>query len=201
VNHPQQNSVYAVVLAAGSATRFGSSKQLAEVDCVTLVQRALNVANAACTNNVLLVVGHDRQAVTEACDPMPGFIIVNDHYSEGLSTSISQAVRSIRHQASAIIILLADQVLVTEEHVRALVDAWSGADDEIVATESNGRCGPPALFSRSCFDDLVALQGDAGGRELLSDERFRVKRIRFEPAAVDIDTPEDLALERSSERY
>lgn len=192
MNNPKQNSVYAVVLAAGSATRFGSSKQLAEVEGVTLVQRALNAASTACTDRVLLVVGHDWQAVCEACDPMPGFIIVNDHYSEGLSTSISQAVGSVRRQAGAIIILLADQVLVTAGHVRALVDAWSGADGEIVATEFGGRCGPPVLFSRSCFDDLVALQGDSGGRELLSDERFSVKKIRFEPAAVDIDTPADL---------
>ncbi len=101
-------------------------------------------------------------------------------------------MRSVQHQARAIIILLADQALITAAHVRELRDAWSGADDEIVATAFGDTAGPPVLFPCACFGDLATLHGDAGGRHLLDNERFRVKKIDFEPAAVDIDTPEDL---------
>ena len=45
------------------------------------------------------------------------------------------------------------------------------------------------MFPRACFNDLATLQGEAGGRHLLSDERFTVRKIGFEPASVDIDTP------------
>jgi len=186
------NKVFAVVLAAGSASRFGSSKQLAKLDGVALVQRAFSVATQACANNTVLVVGHDWQAVSEACNQAPGLLVVNDHYADGLGSSIAQAVRSIRHEAAAIIILLADQVLVTGEHLAALLQTWSGDDDEIVATEFAGASGPPVLFPRACFDDLAVLEGDAGGRHLLSDPRFQVKSLPFEAAAIDIDTPDDL---------
>ena len=187
-----RKSVFAVVLAAGAASRFGSSKQLAEINGVALVRHTLDSAVAACGANTALVVGYDWQAVSAVCTTSPGFLIVNDNYSAGLGTSVAQAVRSIRHAADAIIVMLADQVLVTAEHVQAITAAWCGADNEIVATAFGETIGPPTLFPRACFDELAALQGDAGGRHLLFDDRFTVRKIVFEPAAVDIDTPEDL---------
>lgn len=187
-----EKSVFAVVLAAGCASRFGSTKQLAELHGQTLVQRAVARAFAACGNNTALVIGHDRQAVADACKPLHAFLIVNDNYTNGLGTSIAQAVRSIRHAADAVIILLADQPLITAEHLRTLCTTWSGAEDEIVATGFAGAIGTPVLFPRGCFEDLALLDGDSGGKKLLSDERFRVTTIRFEPAAQDVDTPEDL---------
>lgn len=184
--------IFAAVLAAGAATRFGTTKQLAELDGVPLVRRAMNAAVDVCGQNVLLVVGHDWQAVSAACDPPQGFIVCNDRYRDGLGSSIATATRSVKHVARAIIVLLADQALVSPLHVRSLCNAWSGGADEIVATEYAGTVGVPALFPSACFGDLMRLQGDSGARRLLSDERFRLRQVQFEAAAVDIDTPDDL---------
>ncbi len=188
----QNSKIFAAVLAAGSATRFGSTKQLATLDGVPLVQRVTNVATAVCANNVVLVLGHDWQAVRDACSPIQGFVVVNDRYADGLGSSIASATRAVQHAAHAIVVLLADQALISAEHVQALCDAWSGADDEIVATAYADTLGVPALFPRGCFAELAGLRGDSGGRHLLSDERFRLKEVVFEPAAVDVDTPDDL---------
>ena len=192
--------VYTVVLAAGAASRFGSSKQLAELDGIALVKRATQIATKTCDSRNLLIVGHDWYAVYRACDPPPGFLIVNDQHETGIGSSISLAVRSIRHVARAIVILLADQPLITPAHVAALIDCWSGDDKEIVATAYADTMGAPALFPIDCFGDLAALAADNGAQALLSDTRFRVQTIRFEDAAVDIDTMEDLIKLRRSAR-
>lgn len=184
--------VFAVVLAAGSASRFGTTKQLSKLDGAPLVRRATNLAQDICANHSLLVAGHDWLAVSAACQPLPGFLLVNDHFAEGIGTSMSRAARSLRHAASAIIVLLADQPLVTRQHLRELRDAWSGADHEIVATAFAGTVGPPALFPRGCFADLQQITGDQGARELLHDARFSVITVAFPDAAIDIDTPQDL---------
>jgi len=191
VTSRQTSSVFAVVLAAGSASRYGSVKQLAEIDGVPLVHRANSVAAGVCGNRTVLVTGYEWQAVSAACAPMSGFLIVNESHADGLGTSIAAAVRSVRHIAQAIVVLLADQPMVTAEHVQALCDAWSGADDEIVATAFADTVGAPVLFPSGCFDELAMLRGDAGGRHLLSDDRFNVTKIMFEPAAIDVDTPDD----------
>lgn len=180
------------MLAAGSASRFGATKQLAELDGVPLVRHAVNVAAEACGDNTVLVLGHDWNAIADACAPLTGFMVINDDYADGQGSSIATAVRSLRHVARAIIVLLADQPMITAEHVQALRDTWNGADDELVATVYADTVGVPVLFPRGCFEELCALQDDTGGRHLLTDKRFGVQRINFEPAAVDIDTPEDL---------
>ena len=188
MHNPQTSDIVALVLAAGSARRFGSSKQLAEFDGMPLARRALEVAADVFGDRTMLVVGHDWQAVTQSCSPLPGFLLMNDCHERGLGSSIACATRSVRHAAQAVIVILADQPLVTAEHLRNLRDNWSGADNEIVATGFGDTAGAPVLFPRSCFDDLAVLQGDKGGQHLLSDERFTVRKIVFEPASVDIDT-------------
>lgn len=189
---PQTKNILALVLAAGSAKRFGSSKQLAEFNGKPLARRAMDVAAGVFGDRTALVVGHNWNAVAGSCSPLPGFLIVNDQHESGLGSSIACATRSVRHAAQAIVVTLADQPLITAKHLQHLRDSWSGADDEIVATEFGDTAGPPVLFPRACFDDLATLQGDTGGRYLLNDERFTVRKIVFEPASVDIDTPEAL---------
>ena len=188
----KMTGVFAIVLAAGSATRFGATKQLVEIDGKSLVEHAVNIANDVCQDRCVLVVGHNHQAVAAACQSEPGFMIVNDNHAAGLGTSLALAVKSIRHVASAVMVLLADQPRITSQHVRALADAWDGSDDEIVATSFAGTQGPPVLFPAACFDELAGLTGDRGGRHLFDDQRFRLSTVVFEPASIDIDTPEDL---------
>ena len=192
VNETPQLPVFAIVFAAGTATRFGSTKQLREYRGKTLVRRATDLASEVCGDHTVLVVGHDWSSVTAACRPLQGFLLLNDHYDDGLSASISRAVGSIQHVASAVILLLADQVLVTADHVQAVRDAYRGTSHEIVATSYANTNGPPILFSQGCFEDLMNLKGDKGARELLNNDRYSVKTLNFESAAVDIDTPADL---------
>lgn len=184
--------IFAVVLAAGSASRFGSTKQLASVDETPLVRRVLDIATDCFGDNTVLVVGHDWKSVVDACFRSPGFVVVNEHYTKGLGSSIAAAVNTIMHTATGIVVVLADQPLISTTHLDALREAWSGDVDEIVATGFDDTIGPPVLFPENCFPELAALAGDAGGRHLLDDDRFVVKRIRFEDASVDIDTPDDL---------
>lgn len=185
-------NVYAVVLAAGSASRFGATKQLADFDGQSLVQRAMQTANDACGDHSMLIVGHDRLAVTASCCNSQGFIAVNNDYADGLGTSLASAVRSLRHVADAVIVLLADQPLVSTQHVQSLASAWSGSENEIVATAFGETVGPPVLFPSACFDDLAALTGDTGGRHLFEDPRFQLQTLEFEAAAIDVDTLQDL---------
>jgi molybdenum cofactor cytidylyltransferase len=192
VNYSDKDSVFALVLAAGSASRFGSTKQVESFDGIPLVRRAMAAANEVFGDRTTLVVGHDWWTVKDVCEPQTGFMIYNDRFGDGIGTSIASGARSLRHVARAIIVMLADQPLITAGHLRALIDNWSGADDEIVATSFAESVGPPVLFPRACFDDIAMLEGDSGGKQLLHDERFRLATIQFEAAALDVDTPEDL---------
>ncbi|MGB5258066.1 MAG: nucleotidyltransferase family protein [Woeseiaceae bacterium] len=186
-------TIFAVVLAAGQSTRFGASKQLATIDGAPLIRRALKVAAEACGEYVLTVLGHDAATVYRAMQTNSGFLVVNEGFEGGLGTSIAVAACACPPETDALLLLLADQALVTAEHLEALMSAWSGAPNEIVATSYADIEGPPVLMPRETFADLSRLDGDAGARLLFRDKRFRLKTVCFEDAAIDIDTGDDLA--------
>lgn len=184
--------MFAIVLAAGGSRRFGRSKLLEPVQGEPLVRRAAILAREVCGDYSVLVTGHERAAVTAAAGDAAQFIIVNDRYEEGIGGSIALAARAVSHAADALLLLFADQPLVTARHLLALLAAWDGTDHEIVATAFSGIVGPPVLFPRSAFPALAELSGDTGAKSLLHDPRFDVTTVTFEDAAIDIDTPADL---------
>lgn len=189
----KRHNVFAAIMAAGSSSRFGSTKQVAEIAGAPLLRRAVTPARQICRNNVLTVIGHDLEKVLAALGDDSGFVVLNENFEQGLGSSIACAARTCPDDADAILILLADQPFVTSDHLQALVDNWSGDSDQIVATAYAGTSGPPVLFPRGTFESLAGLTGDRGARSLLTDERFRLKRVSFDPAAIDVDTPADLA--------
>jgi molybdenum cofactor cytidylyltransferase len=188
-----EHSIFAIILAAGESNRFGSTKQLAQWDGLTLVSRAVRLAESVCGDRSVLVVGNDWQKVLAACGPQLGFFVRNEDYESGIASSIACGVGSAAHTADAVLLLMADQPLITAQHLDALIALWRATPEDIVVSEYAGVQGPPVIFSARCFESLSQLEGDQGARAVLSDGRFSVSGIDFEAAAIDIDTPEDLA--------
>ena len=186
------NSLYAVVLAAGEASRFGSTKQLAEFDGEPLAVRAIRTAESVCGSRTLLVTGNDWQRVAAACEPLQGFMVLNPRFADGLASSLAQGVRSVCDVADGMLLMLADQPLITAEHLESMVRTWNSSPDSICASAYADTVGPPVIFPRQYFFDLMELRGDRGAKAVIDMNRDKVVTIQFEDAAVDIDRPEDL---------
>ena len=185
-------SLSAAVLAAGKSSRFGTTKQLAEFDGSTLVERAVRLAESACGNRTLLVAGHDWQRVTSVCQPLEGFIAINGDHADGIGTSIACAAMCMRKVTDGLMILLADQPLITPAHLQELVGQWAMSPRSVVASTYADTFGPPVIFPRSTFSTLAELRGDSGARMVIDKNLAMARFVSFEPAATDIDYPEDL---------
>ena len=135
-------SVFAVVLAAGESRRFGQSKLLREVGGKAMVCRAAELARAVCGDCSLLVTGHDGAAVTDAAGNAPQFVIRNERHARGIGDSIALAARAVSHAADALLLVFADQPLITAAHLAALIEAWSGADNAPRARSCSARRRP-----------------------------------------------------------
>ena len=156
------------------------------------MQNALLAAKGACAGRVYLVVGHDQGSVVDASAGLFDKIIVNSEFKNGIGASIAAAVSVCREDADAVLIILADQPLVTEAHIRNLIDTWSGVDNEIVSTSFDKIGCPPILFPKRAFSALSELRGDSGAKSLMASDEFIVTSIDFPPAEFDIDRPADL---------
>ncbi len=185
--------LFALVLAAGLSERFGAVKQLARYRGQPLAARALRIAESVCGNRTVLVTGHHGAAVHAACAPIAGFLVHNSDYRQGLASSIAHGVAALRHAADGVLLLLADQPLIDQQHLTRLAERWSAAPERIVATAYAGKSGVPVIFPQRLFDDLCNLTGDTGAQPLLRRCGSDVVTVHCEAAATDIDRPEDLA--------
>jgi molybdenum cofactor cytidylyltransferase len=184
-------SLFSLILAAGESSRFGSNKQLIEFGGETLVNRTVRLAEDICGDRTILVVGNDWERVLDACSPLCGFFVYNDNYKSGIASSIVCGINAVAHSADAILLLMADQPLITSQHLKSLISEWREAQNEIVISEYSSIQGPPVIFPAQCFNNLIKLKGDQGARSLLTNPKFSIRSLTFDAAAIDIDTPED----------
>ena len=185
-------NIFSVILAAGSASRFGAPKQLAEYQGQSLVGRAVDLGQQANGQQTVLVVGAEWQQVVEDCRSPAPFIARNENFDRGMASSIACGVRAVIPVADAVLILLADQPLITSDHLSTLRAAWLDSPCSIVASSYSDIVGPPVIFPSVYFDALLNLRGDAGARSVIENNSQSVIEIPFADAAIDIDTPSDL---------
>lgn len=192
MSQADSRNLFAVVLAAGAATRFGATKQLAEIDGETLVRRALTLAEGVCENRYLLVLGHDAAKVHAAAQPLSGFIVINEHYREGLASSLERGITALPAAAGAALVLLCDQPFVSTADLQRLVTSWQKYPEHIAACRYGDSIGVPAIFPRRLFPRLRGLSGDAGARGIIAAELPSVSLIDCPAAGQDIDRQGDL---------
>ena len=181
-----------LLLAAGGATRFGSPKVLANYRGEALVRRAVHLLGPRCPAGVHVVVGASAESVRAALRAERVTLVDNPDWQRGLSTSLVRGVASLPPAADAVLILLCDQPAVTPEDLDALIAAWQVEPELIAAASFSDRLGAPVIMPRSFWPQLSALRGDQGARSLL-EWHAEHTAVVMPHAALDVDTPEDLA--------
>jgi CTP:molybdopterin cytidylyltransferase MocA len=174
--------IAAVVLAAGASRRLGSPKQLVMLDGETLLERAVRLARAAGCSPVIVVLGAEHERVLADCRLGDAVPVIHDKWEEGMGASIRLGVGACEG-AAGVVVMTCDQPAVTVEHLQLLM---RGTD--VKASSYAGRKGVPAFFPERYFDELMALSGDVGARDLLRS----AEAVELENGELDVDTVEDL---------
>lgn len=187
---PATPALAGLLLAAGASRRFGSPKPLARFRGHTLVERSVALLRPVCTAGILVVSGAEDQLLRNVLGAgVP--VVHNPHWAAGLAASLACGIRNLP-AADAVLVLPCDLPAVTGEDLGRLAAAWQEAPDQVAAAAWAGNLGPPAIFPRSRWPALLTLQGDQGARGLLEAEPGLI-RVPMPSAALDVDTPEDLA--------
>lgn len=184
--------IVGIVLAGGASSRFGATKQTAELRGKPLVQYAVDALADAGIAEIVVVLGHDADAVAAALAlPTGARIVTNPRWAEGQASSLAIGLGAAA-DSDAAVVLLADQPGITADHVRALVDAYRDEPAAIVRLRFDDAPGP-ALLAADVYADAMALEGDTGARALIAGRPDAVREVRVPgDAPRDIDTVEDL---------
>lgn len=185
-----------VILAAGLGRRMGGqSKMLLPWRGRPLVEHIAVVARASRLADIVVVTGHNAAEVTAALHQLPARMVYNPEYATGLSASLRAGITALPPHASAALIILGDQPLLTTDVVNRLLDAYWRTNALIVAPVAGGRRGNPVLFARELFPELLQTTGDQGAQAVIAGHKDQVCLVEVEAALLeDMDTPEAYAM-------
>ena len=179
-----------VVMAAGSASRFGRNKLAAEVDGKTLLRRALEAVPSSRFSRVAVVTQYPEAAALArefAFTP-----VENTHPDWGISHTISLGLDALG-DCDAALFLVSDQPLLEQASVAGLVDFYCLHPSHIAALGHGGVRGNPCLFPARFFPELRALREDHGGSAVI--RRHEDALLLYEVPArqlTDVDTRQAL---------
>src|SRR5579862_5040588 len=205
-----QSPIGAVILAAGRSTRMqalGTPKLLLPLGGRPLITYAVAAACASRVDPLIVVLGNAAEraqtALNEwAASATPAILagryhcVVNPDFAQGMASSLRVGITtlvSIAPDTMGVVILLADQPLVTTALLDSLLAEAYATPEAIVAASYGGQRGHPIYFPRALFDELMAVTGDEGGRSVVAHhaDRLRLIPIVETRASLDIDRPED----------
>lgn len=185
-----------LVLAAGSARRFGGDKLSADFRGEPLIRHAIRAARAAPVDRVIVVTNDLR-------DPgdWPGMpeVEVIRIASTALSESLKAGVATLTEEAGAFV-FLGDMPLIPHEVAGQLAEALQNRFAAV--PRHAGKNGHPVLLSAQAFGQIAGLSGDEGaGRLLKQRSDIAFLDVADDGILLDVDRAEDLArLERRQSR-
>tara|TARA_B100000609_G_C17172509_1_gene412468 strand:- start:27 stop:623 length:597 start_codon:yes stop_codon:yes gene_type:complete len=150
----------AVILAAGSSSRMGFPKQLAEVKNKPLLQAIIDKVNINFDSSSV-VLGSENEIISEKIDFKNSNILINENWSEGITSSIRTALFFYQNQKDInnIIFFLGDQPEVELEVINGLKnDSHDGS--KILVPQYRYKLGFPILIPRMFWPKLELITED-----------------------------------------
>jgi molybdenum cofactor cytidylyltransferase len=187
-----------IILAAGSGSRFGGTKQLALLEGRPLLQHVVDAVAEAAPPVTVVVLGHDADRVEGAIEWRGSTLVRNADHAAGLASSLRLGIRAVAATEPPLdgaFVCLADQPLVRPSVLWAIADAASRAVRPIVVPVYAGEAAAavnPALLLRAAWPRVDGLAGDRGMGPVIAAHPELVERVPVEGGNPDIDTPEDL---------
>ena len=192
VRPDRSGPVAGVVLAAGASTRMGRNKLLFDLGGETVVRRAVRTALGAGLDPLIVVLGHEADAVRAALTSLPCQFIVNPRHGEGMNSSVSAGIAALPPGVAAGVVLLADMPFVSAAMIAAVVERYRTGDALLVLSEYDGVQAPPTLFDRSLFAELAGPEGKGCGKHVRRRHPAEASVVAWPAAALaDLDVPDD----------
>jgi molybdenum cofactor cytidylyltransferase len=183
----------AIILAAGSSSRLGMPKQNLVFQGKTLLERAVKHALEVC-GKVIVVLGAHPEHISFKSDNPNVTVVQNEEWDEGMASSIRVGVAKLQEitpDAEAAILLLCDQPFADGALLNQLLRQKTEGNKGIVASAYGDTFGPPALFDKSKFPQLLQLTGRDGAKKIIAQYADEMDTVPFPLGTIDIDTTGD----------
>ena len=188
------NNTGIIILAAGSASRFGSAKQLLHFNNKTLLQHVIDEAVGSGVEPIVVITGANAGEIAKNIKNERVEIVHNENWQQGMASGIVKGVQrliTLNNDIENIIITVCDQPFVSATLFRQLYETQNTGVQHIVASAYADTIGTPVLFTQKYFDALLSLEGDEGAKKVVLANKDDITTIDFPQGVIDIDTEKD----------
>lgn len=183
-----------VTLAAGLGSRFGGSKLETEIDGFPLYIRALRRMQAFAGFPSYLVAGPGHMA--EAAPEYGVTPVENRDPRKGISHSLKLGLhRALEDNPGlkGVLFSVCDQPWLDSATIQQIFNTAALHPGCIVCAGRGEERGNPVLWDRKYFPELMNLEGDRGGKQIMEKYKEKVRVVQAgEKELRDIDVREDL---------
>lgn len=170
------SSITGIIVAAGFSFRMKTLKQVLPLKGQPAIVQAVKSLQAGGIHDIRVVVGHRSEQMIPLLQNLKVTIIVNEHYAEGMFTSVQAGVANLPPQTSGFFLLPADTPIISAETFRCLIDTFMTRPG-IVYPGYRGERGHPPVINARYIPDILNWQEEGGLRAVLN---------RFENDAIDV---------------
>ncbi len=193
-------SVAGLILAAGESTRMGRLKQLLPWDNDTLLGWQIGQMVEAGAEEVVVVLGHEAEAISEAMLDGVARIVVNADYRSGRASSLRCAAEAVREPVAAVAILSVDQPR-PAWLTRRLVERRRETGAAIVQPRFGRHRSHPVIVTGALLEELRGVrEEDLGLRAVLERHADDTDIVSLDRGELDVDlnTPADYEMARDA---
>lgn len=171
---------------------MGVPKQLLPWGHGTLIEHVIKISSSLNTEVHLILGAYGKEIQPKIPETENLHCHINSQWKQGIGSSIAFAVKSLKKRSfDGILFLLADQPFVTSAYLETMRTCFDKNTTSIVCSEFGGNLGVPALFPSACFDELSALNADAGAKKIIRKQSDKLIRLKADDYITDIDTLKD----------
>lgn len=198
--------ISAIIMASGKSERMGTNKLLLEYRGMTFIENTLEkVLNE---NFYELVIVISDKKVRKKCqdyikkskkDEKKIYIIDNKKSEKGQSESIKIGLKTLG-KCDGYMFFSCDQPFLTSDTIKKILQNFKTKG--ITTPEYNGKRSLPVIFGENFKDELLKLEGDTGGKTVISNHQDKIKIVEIENSdeGKDIDTKEDYDMLKKGEQ-
>mgnify|MGYP000864802967 CR=1 FL=1 len=198
--------ISAIIMASGKSERMGTNKLLLEYRGITFIENTLKkVLNENFYE--LAIITCDKE-VKKKCqnyikklekDKKNIYLVDNKKSEKGQSESIKMGLKTLG-KCDGYMFFSCDQPFLTSDTIKKILQNFRTKG--ITIPEYNGKRSLPVIFGKNFKNELLKLEGDTGGKTVISNHQDKIKIVEIENPyeGKDIDTKEDYEMLKKGEQ-
>jgi len=158
--------IWSIILAAGESRRMGSPKMLLPFNGTTMIESVVKNVTGSDTDHTIVVLGAYSDSIIGLISNMDVTICYNDHYKDGMLSSVQCGFRNLPQEIDAVLVFQGDQPLITPEVINSLIRVYRQSVKGLVIPVCNNMRGHPLLVDKKYIGVIEQLDRNDGLRSL-----------------------------------